>query len=55
MQHQLKEIIVEQYQIIDCLGSGLSGETYKAVDLRNKHLVVLKVLSLQQASNWKVL
>ncbi len=55
MQHQLKEIIVEQYQIIDCLGSGLSGETYKAVDLKNKHLVVLKVLSLQQASNWKVL
>ena len=55
MQHQLEEKIIEQYRIIDFLGAGLGGETYKALDLNNKQLVALKVLSLQQVSNWKTL
>lgn len=55
MQHELEELIVEQYRIIDFLGAGLGGETYKALDLKNEQLVALKVLSLQQVSNWKTL
>ncbi|WP_319418705.1 protein kinase domain-containing protein [Pleurocapsa sp. FMAR1] len=55
MQHELEKLIVEQYRIIDFLGAGLGGETYKALDLKNEQLVALKVLSLQQTSNWKIL
>ena len=55
MQHKLEEIIIEQYQIIDFLGSGLGGETYKALDLNNEQLVALKILSLHKTSNWKIL
>ena len=47
MLHELEELIVEQYRIIDFLGVGLGGETYKAIDLKNEQFVVLKVLSLQ--------
>ena len=55
MQHRLEELIAEQYRIIDFLGVGLGGETYKALDLKNEHLVALKVLSLKQTANWKIL
>lgn len=55
MQHQLEELIVEQYRIIDFLGEGLGGETYKALDVKNDNYVALKVLSLKQTSNWKIL
>ena len=55
MLHAIEELIIERYKIIEFLGQGMSGETYKALDLQNNDYVVLKVLSLQQISNWKVI
>ena len=55
MLHDLEELIIDRYKIIDFLGEGMSGETYKALDLQNNDYVALKVLSLQQMSNWKVM
>jgi len=55
MQHQLEEVIIDRYRLIDFLGEGLSGSTYKALDVKSDNYVVLKVLSLKQISNWKIL
>ena len=55
MLHQLGESIIEQYRIIDFLGEGLGGITYKALDLKSNDYVAIKVLSLQQMSNWKIM
>ena len=55
MLHQLGELIIEQYRIIDFLGEGLGGITYKALDLKSNDYVAIKVLSLQQMSNWKIM
>ncbi|MGK7894846.1 MAG: serine/threonine protein kinase [Xenococcus sp. (in: cyanobacteria)] len=55
MLHDIEELIIDRYKIIDFLGQGMSGETYKALDLQNNDYVVLKVLSLQNISNCKVI
>ena len=55
MLHQLGESIIEQYRIVDFLGEGLGGITYKALDLKSNDYVAIKVLSLQQMSNWKTM
>ena len=55
MQHQLEELIAEQYRIVDFLGEGLGGLTYKAFDLKSDKYVALKVLSLNKMSNWKTM
>ncbi|MEM9275443.1 MAG: serine/threonine-protein kinase [Cyanobacteria bacterium P01_F01_bin.143] len=55
MLHNVEELIIDRYKIIDFLGQGMSGETYKALDLQSNDYVALKVLSLQQMSNWKVM
>ena len=55
MLHNREELIIDRYKIIDFLGEGMSGETYKALDLQNNDYIVLKVLSLQQITNWKVI
>ena len=55
MLHNIEELIIDRYKIIDFLGEGMSGETYKALDLQSNDYVALKVLSLQQMSNWKVM
>ncbi len=53
MLHKVEELIVDRYKIIDLLGEGMNGETYKALDLQTNDYVVLKILSLRQISNWK--
>ena len=53
--HQVDEIIGDRYQIQAILGRGGMGTTYEALDLSNSQQVVLKVISLREAENWKVL
>ncbi len=53
--HQPGDIIAERYRIIDILGQGGVGITYKAQDLKSSQRVALKALSLRQMGDWKVL
>ncbi|MEM9509410.1 MAG: hypothetical protein AAGA16_17285, partial [Cyanobacteria bacterium P01_E01_bin.35] len=55
MQHQSGETIINQYRIVDLLGQGLGGTTYKAIDLKSEDYVALKVLSFQEIKNWKMM
>lgn len=51
--HQPGDIIAERYRIIDTLGQGGNGITYKAEDLKSREQVALKALSLHHMSDWK--
>jgi len=53
--HQPGQIIAERYRIIDTLGQGGIGITYKAEDLQTNHQVALKALALRRMTDWKVL
>jgi len=53
--HQPNKIIAQRYRIVTTLGKGGMGITYEAEDLTNYQRVALKVVSLQQASSWKIL
>lgn len=55
MIHQLEELIIEQYRIINFIGEGIAGEAYKAFDLKHNDHVVLKALSLRRMKNWKTM
>jgi eukaryotic-like serine/threonine-protein kinase len=48
-------ILVDRYQIIDLLGEGGSGKTYRALDTRTQTEVAIKVLNLHGAVDWKTL
>lgn len=52
-KHKVGEIIANRYQILEILGQGGSGFTYKAQDQTNQQKVALKVLSLSQLNDWK--
>ncbi|QDZ39885.1 DUF4101 domain-containing protein [Euhalothece natronophila Z-M001] len=52
-KYQPGQIIANRYQILDILGQGGSGFTYKAQDQTNQQQVALKVLSLSQLNDWK--
>ncbi|WP_310485375.1 protein kinase domain-containing protein [Chamaesiphon sp. VAR_48_metabat_403] len=43
------------YSILDILGEGGSGVTYRALDTKNQQLVALKALSLHQIDDWKAI
>ncbi len=43
------------YEILDVLGEGASGITYRAIDLRTQRQVALKALSLARIDDWKSL
>jgi len=53
--HGQGEIIAERYQIVTLLGEGGMGSTYAAVDLSTNQRVAIKVVSLQEAGDWKIL
>ena len=58
--HELGGIIGDRdrrhhYQIVNLLGRGGMGLTYRALDLNNGQQVALKVISLRQIRDWKVL
>ena len=47
--------IDNRYKIISILGRGGMATTYKAIDLNTATEVVLKIISLRQARDWKVI
>ncbi|MGD1715196.1 serine/threonine protein kinase [Dapis sp. BLCC M172] len=53
--HQPNDIIAQRYRIVTSLGKGGMGITYEAEDLINYQRVALKVVSLRQAKDWKIL
>ena len=53
--HQPEDIIGQQYRIVRPLGRGGMGTTYEAVDLENSQKVAIKVVSLRQMTDWKIL
>ena len=53
--YQPGDIIHDRYRIVGILGQGGTAITYEAVDLSQPDLAVaIKVLSLQQAKDWKL-
>ncbi|MBE9041742.1 serine/threonine protein kinase [Oscillatoriales cyanobacterium LEGE 11467] len=53
--HQINDIITDRYRIAAVIGKGAFGTTYEAEDLSNYQRVAIKVLSLQQAADWKAI
>jgi eukaryotic-like serine/threonine-protein kinase len=48
-------IIAERYQLLELLGVGGSGSTYRAMRLSDHLEVVIKILSLRHLNDWKQL
>jgi len=53
--HFQGKIIAGRYQIVTFLGEGGMGTTYSAIDLKNHQPVAIKIVSLRQSQDWKVL
>jgi len=53
--HAQGELIGDRYQVVTVLGQGSMGTTYAAVDKQTGQRVAIKVVSLRQVSEWKVL
>lgn len=51
--HQPGDIVAEKYRIIDTLGQGGNGITYKAEDIKSGDRVALKALSFYHMTDWK--
>ncbi|MBE9048579.1 protein kinase [Pleurocapsales cyanobacterium LEGE 10410] len=53
--YQPGDIIQERYRVVGILGEGGTAITYEAIDLTQESLsVAIKVLSLQQTKDWKL-
>lgn len=53
--HQTGEVLARQYRILNSLGQGGMGITYKAFDLQSNDFVAIKVISLRRLKDWKTL
>ena len=53
--YQINDIVAEKYRITKFLGQGGVRTTYEAENLNNSHRVAIKVTSLRQSKDWKVL
>jgi hypothetical protein len=53
--HQVGDIVGDRYEITSVLGRGGMATTYAAEDRLHHQPVAMKVLSLRQASQWKVI
>ncbi len=51
----IPEILVNKYQIIDILGQGGVGITYRSRDIETDRIVAIKALSLKRAKDWKAI
>jgi eukaryotic-like serine/threonine-protein kinase len=51
----LPKTLCDRYQIIDMLGQGGVGITYRATDLTTNGTVVVKALSLRRSHDWKAI
>ena len=51
----LPELLINKYQIIDILGQGGVGITYRARDIEIDRIVAIKALSLKRAKDWKAI
>jgi eukaryotic-like serine/threonine-protein kinase len=51
----ITKVLHERYQIIDIIGQGGVGITYRAKDITNNGIVALKALSLRRARDWKAI
>jgi eukaryotic-like serine/threonine-protein kinase len=49
------EILLNKYQIINILGQGGVGTTYRALDVETDRIVAIKALSLKRAKDWKAI
>jgi eukaryotic-like serine/threonine-protein kinase len=49
------QIVKDRYQIKNILGQGGTAITYAAIDLETQETVVLKVMSLRRAQDWKAI
>lgn len=52
--YQPGDIIQDRYRIVSILGEGGTAITYEAIDLTQEKSVAIKVLSLQQTRDWKL-
>jgi serine/threonine protein kinase len=52
--YQPGDTIKDKYRIVGILGEGGTAITYEAIDLTQEILVAIKVLSLQQTRDWKL-
>jgi eukaryotic-like serine/threonine-protein kinase len=48
-------VLIDRYRILDLLGEGGSGKTYRAFDDRSQTEVAIKILSLRGMGDWKTL
>ena len=53
--YQAEDIIEDRYKIVGTLGVGGSAITYEATDLAADKSIALKVLSIHQAQDWKII
>ncbi|MBE9041743.1 serine/threonine protein kinase [Oscillatoriales cyanobacterium LEGE 11467] len=53
--YQTNDIIRDRYRIVSPIGEGSMGTTYEAEDLTNYQRVAIKVVSLRQTQDWKII